>query len=120
MTSCFLILFALFLPMQRWNANVTGRILDRESKPMAGAQVTYTNVGTIDRNAERIIEGSGKAYKATTDKAGRFLILGVAFGVYRIEIKGPDGNRVYSGKKNIRSEERRVGKECRSRGSPYH
>jgi tetratricopeptide (TPR) repeat protein len=101
MTSCFLILFALFLPMQRWNANVTGRILDRESKPMAGAQVTYTNVGTIDRNATRIVEGSGKVYTAKTGKDGRFSILGVAFGVYQIEIKDADGNHVYSGKKNV-------------------
>ena len=101
MTSCFLILFALFLPMQRWNANVTGRILDRESKPMVGAEVTYTNVGTIDRHATRIIEGSGKVYKEKTDKDGSFLILGVAFGVYQIEIKDANGNHVYSGKKNI-------------------
>jgi tetratricopeptide (TPR) repeat protein len=101
MTSCFLILFALLLPMQRWNANVTGRILDRESKPMAGAQVTYTNVGTIERNSTRIIEGSGKVYKVKTDKDGRFSIIGVAFGVYEIEVKAADGSHVYSGKKNI-------------------
>lgn len=101
MTSCCLILFTLLLPMQRWNANVTGRILDRESKPMVGAEVTYTNVGTIDRHAERIIEGSGRVYKATTDKDGRFLILGVAFGVYQIEVKDASGNHIYSGKKNI-------------------
>lgn len=101
MTSCCLILFALLLPMQRWNANVTGRILDRESKPMAGAQVTYTNVGTIDRNATRIIEGSGKVYSAKTDKDGRFSIIGVAFGVYQVEVKAADGSHVYSGKKNV-------------------
>ena len=101
MTSCCLILLTLLLPMQRWNANVTGRILDRESKPMAGAQVSYTNVGTIDRNATRIVEGSGKVYKATTDKDGRFIILGVAFGVYEIEVKAADGSHVYSGKKNV-------------------
>jgi len=101
MTSCFLILFALFLPMQRWNANVTGRILDRESKPMAGAQITYTNVGTIDRNTARIVEGSGRVYTAKTGKDGTFTIIGVAFGVYQIEIKDADGNHVYSGKKNV-------------------
>ena len=101
MTSCFLILFALLLPMQRWTATVTGRILDRESKPMAGAEVIYTNVGTIDRNATRIVEGSGKVYKATTAKDGRFSIIGVAYGVYQIEVKAADGSHVYSGKKNI-------------------
>jgi len=101
MTSCFLILFTLLLPMQRWNATVTGRILDRESKPMVGAQIIYTNVGTIERNSTRIIEGSGKVYRAKTDKDGRFSILGVAFGVYEIEVKTAEGNHVYSGKKNI-------------------
>jgi tetratricopeptide (TPR) repeat protein len=101
MTSCFLLLFALLLPMQRWNANVTGRILDRESKPMVGAEITYTNVGTIDRHATRIIEGSGKAYTAKTGKDGRFSIIGVAFGVYQIEVKDADGNHVYSGRKNV-------------------
>ena len=87
--------------MQRWNATVTGRILDRESKPMVGAEVIYTNVGTIDRNSIRIIEGSGKVYKAKTGKDGRFSILGVAFGVYEIEVKAADGKHVYSGKKNV-------------------
>jgi tetratricopeptide (TPR) repeat protein len=101
MTSCFLILFALLLPMQRWTATVTGRILDSESKPMAGAEITYTNVGTIDRNATRIVEGSGKVYKATTAKDGRFSIIGVAYGVYQIEVKAADGSHVYSGRKHV-------------------
>jgi tetratricopeptide (TPR) repeat protein len=101
MTSCFLILFALLLPMQRWNANVTGRILDREGKPMVGAEITYTNVGTIDRHATRIIEGSGKVYTAKTGKDGTFTIIGVAFGVYQIAVKDADGNPVYAGKKNV-------------------
>jgi tetratricopeptide (TPR) repeat protein len=87
--------------MQRWTATVTGRILDRESKPMVGAEVTYTNVGTIDRNDTRIIEGSGKVYTAKTDKDGRFSITGVAYGVYQIEVKDADGSHVYSGRKNV-------------------
>ena len=101
MKSCCLILFSVLLPMQLWKANVTGRILDRESKPMAGAQVTYTNVGTIDRNATRILEGSGKVYAAKTDKDGRFSIIGMAFGVYQIEVKAADGSHVYSGQKHV-------------------
>ena len=31
-----------------------------------------------------------------------------------------DADRFYTGRARIRSEERRVGKECRSRWSPYH
>ena len=30
------------------------------------------------------------------------------------------GSEIYGGLANTRSEERRVGKECRSRWSPYH
>jgi tetratricopeptide (TPR) repeat protein len=101
MKSCFLILFALLLPMQRWAANVTGRILDHESKPMAGAEVIYTNVGTIDRGSTRIIEGTGKVYRGKTDKDGRFSIIGVTYGVYEIEVKAADGSHVYTGKKHV-------------------
>jgi tetratricopeptide (TPR) repeat protein len=68
---------------------------------MVGAEVTYTNVGTIDRHATRIIEGSGKVYTAKTGKDGRFSIIGVSFGVYQIEVKDAEGNHVYSGKKNV-------------------
>ena len=44
----------------------------------------------------------------------------VAFGgKYRI-IDFPLSNCINSGIDTVRSEERRVGKECRSRWSPYH
>ena len=77
MTSYCLVLLALLLPMQRFLASVSGQILDREGNPMAGAEVVYTNVGTVDRAATRIIEGTGKTYKAKTDKTGKFSLVGV-------------------------------------------
>jgi tetratricopeptide (TPR) repeat protein len=101
MNSCCLILLALLLPMQRWNATVTGHILDHEGKPLAGATVTYTNVGIFDRVDQRIKEGTGQVYKIKTDKQGRFELLGMQFGIYQIEVTAPDGARVYSGRKNI-------------------
>lgn len=106
MTSCCLILFALLLPMQRFLASVSGTILDREGNPMASAEVVYTNVGTVDYSSvgsgtPRITEGSGKVYKVKTDKKGSFSLIGVEYGVYKIEITAPDGSHVYSGKKNI-------------------
>jgi tetratricopeptide (TPR) repeat protein len=101
MNSCLLILFALLLPAQRWNATVTGRILDREGKPMAGATVIYKNVATVDREEQKLKEGTGQTYKITTDKQGAFTLLAVNFGVYDVEVLAPDGKRVYFAQKNI-------------------
>jgi tetratricopeptide (TPR) repeat protein len=104
LTSYCLILFALLLPMQRFLASVSGQIVDREGKPMVGAGVQYTNVGTVDYSTTgetRITEGSGKVYKVKTDKKGSFSLIGVEYGVYQIEISAPDGSHVYSGKKNV-------------------
>src|ERR1035441_4604193 len=39
---------------------------------------------------------------------------------YLQELKGQDSKSRAKEKKHVRSEERRVGKECRSRWSPYH
>src|ERR1051326_2915620 len=101
MTSYCLVLLALLLPMQRFLASVSGQILDREGNPMAGAEVVYTNVGTVDRAATRIIEGTGKTYKAKTDKKGKFFLAGMEYGVYQIEITAPNGSHVYSGRRHV-------------------
>jgi tetratricopeptide (TPR) repeat protein len=106
MTSYCLILFALLLPMQRFLASVSGTILDREGNPMPSAEVVYTSVGTVDYSSaasgtQRITEGSGKVYKAKTDKKGSFSLVGVKYGVYQIEITAADGSHVYSGKKSV-------------------
>lgn len=101
MKSSCILLIALLFPVQRWNAEVTGRILDREGNPMAGAQVTYTNVGTVDRTREQVLEGTGLVYKVKTDRNGKFALIGVQFGVYQIEITAADGSHVYSGRKNV-------------------
>ena len=37
-----------------------------------------------------------------------------------VSFESPDSIRDVFRNKNVRSEERRVGKECRSRWSPYH
>ena len=111
MTSCCLILFALLLPTQGSLATVSGEILDREGNPMVGALVTYTKIGIFERNyraggaarseTPRMIEGTGRTYHVKTDKKGAFHMIGMDYGVYQIEITGPDGSHVYSGKKTI-------------------
>ena len=111
MTSCCLILFALLFPTQGYLATVSGEILDREGNPMVGALVTYTQIGIFERHYQMgggtrsespsMIEGKGRLYKTKTNKKGAFVIVGMNYGVYQVEITGPDGNHVYSGKKTI-------------------
>ena len=51
-------------------------------------------------------------------KAGEFVILSTAIDAFSLVEAGPEGEIVR--RTVTRSEERRVGKECRSRWSPYH
>ena len=46
----------------------------------------------------------------------------LAFHVINMPVEQVEGlaNAIVDARKNVRSEERRVGKECRSRWSPYH
>ncbi|HEX4604157.1 MAG TPA: tetratricopeptide repeat protein, partial [Candidatus Angelobacter sp.] len=114
MNCCCLILAALLLPQQWGLATVSGRILDRESKPLVGAEIVYKNVGIVDRHISKdagarvetptVVEGRGRVYKVKTDKKGAFLLTGVSYGIYEIEITAADGSHVYSGKKNIGEE----------------
>jgi tetratricopeptide (TPR) repeat protein len=109
--SCWLICFALLLPQQNPLATVSGQILDREGEPLAGALIVYKQIGKFDRDLRitagvmsetpRMVEGTGRIYRIKTDKKGAFLLVGVDYGVYQIEITGPDGSHVYSGKKTI-------------------
>ncbi len=111
MNSFCLILFALWLPMQSWLATVSGQILDHEGHPMAGALITYQKIGIVDRNmragngsiseSPTMSEGTGRIYKIKTDKKGVFVLVGVDSGIYQIDILGPDGGHVYSGRKTI-------------------
>jgi tetratricopeptide (TPR) repeat protein len=110
MTSYCLIFFAL-LQQAMTLATVSGQILDHEGKPIASALVTYTKIGTFNRNISTgggirselptMTEGTGRIYKTKTDKKGAFVITGVEYGVYQIEMNGPNGVHVYSGRKTI-------------------
>jgi tetratricopeptide (TPR) repeat protein len=84
---------------------VSGRILDREGKPLANAQISYTNIGQFSNapdNADPILNsGTGKVYKTKTNKRGEFSMIGVAIGIYRIEIKDSSGAFVYSAKRYV-------------------
>jgi tetratricopeptide (TPR) repeat protein len=99
------------LPQQNPLATVSGQILDREGNPLAGALIVYKQIGKFERDlridagvlseSPRMVEGTGRIYQIKTDKKGMFLMAGLAYGVYQVEITGPDGSHVYSGKKTI-------------------
>jgi tetratricopeptide (TPR) repeat protein len=107
-----ILLLALWMPAQRWLAQVSGRILDHQAKPLANAQVVYTNVGQyttggsmtdygLQKGQITDSAGTGRVYKTKTDKRGEFTIIGVSYGIYQVEITDPQGSRVYSGKKLV-------------------
>ncbi len=98
------VFLASLLLMQRWTAQVSGHILDQEGKPLPGATIIYKNVGQITdvmTSSPKIIEGTGRIYKIKTDKKGAFFYIGMDYGIYEVEVKGPDSRHLYSGKKRI-------------------
>src|SRR5215469_8069612 len=86
-------LLALMIPQ---GGNVSGKILDREGKPLASAAITYTHIGTYSNspdaqtgtgNGSLTNSGTGKVYKTKTNKKGEFQMIGLAIGVYKVEIR---------------------------------
>src|SRR5258708_2936433 len=80
---------------------VSGEILDMEGKPIAGAQIVYFN---LDNN---------KTYHFVTGQDGMFHAIGIMLGAYKIEITGPTGKHIYSGKKGVYAS----GTDCHTGGS---
>lgn len=110
MLSASIVLFTVLMQAQPF-ATVSGLILDRSGNPLAGAVIVYRNVGKIDKEyrdfsgirveTPKMLAGTGRVYKVKTNRNGAFLMAGVNYGVYDIEITGPDGRLVYKGRKNI-------------------
>ena len=97
---------------------ITGFVTDAAGVPQMGAAVILLN------RQERQFE------RALTDDRGAFRFLGLTPDLYSIKVtlaafvpalrKGIQVQPGMASVLNVRSEERRVGKECRSRWSPYH
>jgi len=105
-----MLLAVLMLPAQRWTAHVSGRILDREGKPLVNAQITYKQIGQFTNGGAMVSilnpspdptgtgirqGGNGRVYKAKTGKNGEFELIGVAYGEYAIEIADSSGKRIF-------------------------
>src|SRR5215813_12550374 len=118
-------------------APLSGAIIDPNGAAISGASVIVKN------------EATGAEFKVTTSSSGAFTVPALSAGVYRVtveaqgfkksvvtsvqilaatpatvnvtlEVGAPSESVVVQGGGEDRSEERRVGKECRSRWSPYH
>src|ERR1700751_1141723 len=85
---------------------VSGTILDREGKPLVNGQIAYTHIGSYSNAPDAIgggggnltNSGTGKVYKTKTNKKGEFQMIGLALGVYRVEIRDSSGAFLYSGR----------------------
>src|SRR2546422_11434252 len=92
----FFVMGSLFLWLgiqaygQGTQSTILGSVTDSSGGAVPGATVTVKNQGT------------GIERSLATNESGDYRIAGLEAGMYQ------------------RSEERRVGKECRSRWSPYH
>ena len=77
-------------------------LINPDSSTNAGIYLNSNRLGT--RQFSYASNGANVYFKNEVDNAGKFLV------------QNSDGDNLQT----IRSEERRVGKECRSRWSPYH
>ncbi len=93
-TSNFLALVVLWavgaLPAwaQAVGASVEGKVT-QEGQPLAGAQLVLTNADT------------GRAYKTKSNKSGEFLLVGVAYGQYQVDVVNDKGEKLFSQKTTV-------------------
>jgi Carboxypeptidase regulatory-like domain/Tetratricopeptide repeat len=80
------LLFAFgFLPSrsQTVGAPAEGKVT-QEGNPLPNTQVVFTNTDT------------SKSYKTKTDKKGEFVLVGVPYGSYQVEVFGEKGEKLFS------------------------
>ena len=71
--------------------------------------IIYLDNSSTTQKPKQVIDAIKKYYEEDNANVHR--------GVYKLSLKA---TMAYENAHEIRSEERRVGKECRSRWSPYH
>ena len=94
----------------------------KKMKSLHGLTRTLINnmIIGVTEGYEKRLEVNGVGYRAA--KQGKKLTLSLGYS-HPVEMEDPEGIEVTVDGQNliiVRSEERRVGKECRSRWSPYH
>ena len=108
----------------------------KEYKYKINGNTYKVTIGDIDENIAHV-EVNGTPYKVEMEKAPKVVVKPVvrpttpapaptpvvkpaAPSTGKSGVKSPLPGVILDIKVNVRSEERRVGKECRSRWSPYH
>src|SRR5262245_66151578 len=86
---------------QEFRGTILGRITDPSGAAVPGAQITVTN------------EKTNVSSNAVSEEDGAYQVPFLIPGTYRMEVGAAGFNKYLQS--GIRSEERRVGKECRSR-----
>src|ERR1051325_10879043 len=94
------------LSAQTTTGTVSGTVVDPSNNIVPGAKVSVTN------------EATGEVRRAETAGTGDFTFPSLLPATYTVQVE-MTGFQTFRSNGN-RSEERRVGKECRSRWSPYH
>src|SRR2546430_4789908 len=93
---------------QTSTGTIVGTVSDGSGAVIAAARIVITNTGT---NAKlELVSNEEGSYTAPLLPPGAYSVAVTAQGFKSFEQSGVQ----------LRSEERRVGKECRSRWSPYH
>ena len=92
------------------SGHIIGTVQDSSNSVIPNVQVTITNQET------------GIVSHTKSNAVGEYRSDNLPPGTYRVKVEAPGFRDTVSAGNivTVRSEERRVGKECRSRWSPYH
>ena len=89
--SCGFLIFSmsnLWVQAQTIGAHAEGTVT-QEGKPLPNAQVVFT------------YSDNGKVYKTKTDKNGHFVMVGVPYGSYQLDVLGETGEKLFSQKTSL-------------------
>ena len=89
-----------------------GEMFSQQGKPFSQKECDCDNVDTTDRTSRKVVLTNIQLLK----KGANYFIQGNCCDILRAFGNDFERESVIQ----LRSEERRVGKECRSRWSPYH
>ena len=94
--------------------------LIREDSSKTALHINYIDFENIDNNIFKVVNQYSIEDKTTRRPDLIVFINGIPIAIFEFKTAIEEDKTIYDAWEQIRSEERRVGKECRSRWSPYH